>query len=125
MTTGASTRCGRPRRGSPTARHHGGVELVESQEIDSGEIVIQAVTGTSVCRAGVELVRDAVQAEVAPRHDVRISRAQDDRSRRGRGCKISIDGEIAAKTPVTVSVARGAIEVAAPREGQFPAKPER
>jgi diacylglycerol kinase family enzyme len=30
--------------------------------------------------------------------------------------KISIDGEIAAKTPVTVEVARGAIEVAAPRD---------
>ena len=35
---------------------------------------------------------------------------------------ISIDGEVSAKTPVTVSVARGAIEVAAPREGQFVAK---
>ncbi|MBC7585237.1 MAG: hypothetical protein H7316_15955, partial [Tardiphaga sp.] len=29
--------------------------------------------------------------------------------------KISIDGEIAARTPVTVCVAKGAIEVAAPR----------
>ncbi len=28
--------------------HHGGVELVESQEVDSGEIVIQAVTGKSL-----------------------------------------------------------------------------
>ena len=28
--------------------HHGGVELVESQSLDSGEIVIQAVTGTVV-----------------------------------------------------------------------------
>jgi diacylglycerol kinase family enzyme len=32
---------------------------------------------------------------------------------------ISVDGEITARTPVTISVARGAIEVAAPREGQF------
>jgi len=30
--------------------------------------------------------------------------------------KISIDGEIAAKTPVIVECARGAIEVAAPRD---------
>ena len=36
--------------------------------------------------------------------------------------KISIDGEIAARTPVTVEVARGAIEVAAPREDSAPAK---
>ena len=28
--------------------HHGGVELVESQSLDSGEIVVQAVTGKSV-----------------------------------------------------------------------------
>jgi diacylglycerol kinase family enzyme len=28
--------------------HHGGVELVEDQELDSGEIVIQAVTGKSL-----------------------------------------------------------------------------
>ncbi len=33
--------------------------------------------------------------------------------------KISIDSEISAKTPVTVSVARQVIEIAAPREGQF------
>ena len=30
--------------------------------------------------------------------------------------KISIDGEIAAKTPVMIEVAKGAIEVAAPRD---------
>ena len=36
---------GRPRCGSPTAAHHGGVELVEKPELDSGEMVIQAVTG--------------------------------------------------------------------------------
>ncbi len=34
--------------------------------------------------------------------------------------KISIDGEIAAKTPVTVCVAEGAIEVAAPRRTPLP-----
>ena len=34
---------------------------------------------------------------------------------------ISVDGELSARTPVTVGVARGAIEVAAPREGQFEA----
>jgi hypothetical protein len=33
--------------------------------------------------------------------------------------KISLDAEIAARTPVTVSAARGAIEVAALYEGQF------
>jgi len=36
--------------------------------------------------------------------------------------KVSIDGEIAAVTPVMVEVARGAIEVAAPRDDSAPAK---
>ena len=93
--------------------HHGGVELVEDQALDSGEIVIQAVTGKSLwglawswfatlCPAGyraqttTEWWGRKLQLEARP--------AQ----------KISIDGEIAAKTPVTVAVARGAIEVAAP-----------
>ena len=47
--------------------YHGGVELVESAELDSGEIVVQAVTGRSVVRPRLELVRDAVQAAVARR----------------------------------------------------------
>ena len=98
--------------------HHGGVELVESQEIDSGEIVIQAVTGTSVF--GLAWSWFATLAKLKSRHgttrEFRGRRMRlDTRPRR----HISIDGEVSAKTPVTVSVARGAIEVAAPREGQF------
>ncbi len=94
--------------------HHGGVELVESQTVDSGEIVIQAVTGKSLWGlawswflilfklSGRELTTTewrgkTLRLEARPRQ------------------KISIDGEIAAKTPVTVCVAKGAIEVAAPR----------
>ena len=98
--------------------HHGGVELIESQKIDSGVIVIQAVTGKSV--AGLAWSWLATLAKLRARHGT---------TREWRGRKllletrprldISIDGEIAAKTPVTVTVAGGAIEVAAPREGQF------
>ena len=102
--------------------HHGGVELVESQNIDSGEIVIQAVTGTSVF--GLAWSWFATLAKLTSRHGT----MQEFRGRRMRidtrpRRHISIDGEVSAKTPVTVSVARGAIEVAAPREGQFAAKP--
>ena len=98
--------------------HHGGVELVESQDIDSGEIVIQAVTGTSVF--GLAWSWLATLAKFKSRHgtmkEFRGRKMRlDTRPRR----HISIDGEVSAKTPVTVSVARGAIEVAAPREGQF------
>ena len=95
--------------------HHGGVELVEDQSLDSGDIVIQAVTGKSLW--GLAWSWFATLFKL--RH-----RAQTTTEWRGRKLqlearpnqKISIDGEIAAKTPVTVEVARGAIEVAAPRD---------
>ena len=94
--------------------HHGGVELVESQSVDSGEIVIQAVTGKSLW--GLAWSWFATLFKL--RH-----RAQTVTEWRGRTLrlearpkqKISIDGEIAARTPVKVCVAEGAMEVAAPR----------
>ena len=98
--------------------HHGGVELVESQEIDSGVIVIQAVTGKSVFGLAWSWFATLFKLR---------RRAQTMTEWRGRMLRletrprlaISIDGEIAAKTPVTVTVARAAIDIAAPREGQF------
>jgi YegS/Rv2252/BmrU family lipid kinase len=101
--------------------HHGGVELIESQEIDSGEIVIQAVTGTSVF--GLAWSWFATLLKLKSRHGTTCEfRGRKMILKTRPRLKISIDGELAAKTPVTVSVARGAIEVAAPREDQFPAK---
>jgi diacylglycerol kinase family enzyme len=81
--------------------HHGGVELAEDQALDSGEIVIQAVTGKSLWGLAwswfatlfklrnrklttTEWWGQKLTLEARPRQ------------------KISIDGEIAAKTPVTV-----------------------
>jgi YegS/Rv2252/BmrU family lipid kinase len=98
--------------------HHGGVELIENQTIDSGEIVIQAVTGKNVWGLGWSWI--ATMLKLRARHGtLREFRGKhmtlDTRPR----LKISVDGEIAAKTPVIVSVARRAIEVAAPFEGQF------
>jgi YegS/Rv2252/BmrU family lipid kinase len=95
--------------------HHGGVELVESQEVDSGAIVIQAVTGKSVF--GLAWSWFATLFKLSGRDQTttewRGRKLQLDARPRQ---KISIDGEIAARTPVTVEVARRAIEVAAPRE---------
>jgi len=95
--------------------HHGGVELVESQQLDSGEMVIQAVTGKSVFGLAWSWFatlfklrnRDVTTTEWRGRKMILDARPRQ---------KISIDGEIAAVTPVTVEVARGAIEVAAPRD---------
>ena len=98
--------------------HHGGVELVESQAVDSGEIVIQAVTGKSVVGLGWSWL--ATLLKLRARHGTtREFRGTRMKLLTRPRLKISIDGEVAAETPVTVTAARGAIEVAAPREGQF------
>jgi YegS/Rv2252/BmrU family lipid kinase len=95
-------------------RYHGGVELVESQRLDSGDMVIQAVTGKSLLGLAwswfatlfkLRHRRQTVTEWRGKRMTLDARPAQ----------KISIDGEIAARTPVLVEVARGAIEVAAPR----------
>lgn len=95
-------------------RFHGGVELVEQAELDSGEMVIQAVSGKSLLRlawswfATLFKLRNRAQTVTEWRGKRMVL---DARPRQ----KISIDGEIAARTPVVVECARGAIEVAAPR----------
>ena len=94
---------------------HGGVELVEEASLDSGEMVIQAVTGKSVARLAWSWFttlfklrhREQTVTEWRGKRMVLEARPRQ---------KISIDGEIAARTPVVVEVARGAIEVAAPRD---------
>jgi len=96
-------------------RFHGGVELIEDQKLDSGEMVIQAVTGKSLAGLAWSWFTTLFKLR---------QRAQTTTEWRGKHMaldakpaqKISIDGEIAARTPVVVEVSRGAIEVAAPRE---------
>ncbi len=100
--------------------HHGGVELVETQEIDSGDIVVQAVTGKSVLRLAWSWF--ATILKLRARHGTTCEfRGRSLKINTRPRLKISIDGEIAARTPVTVSVVRGAIEVAAPFPSQFQA----
>lgn len=98
--------------------HHGGVELIESQQIDSGVIVIQAVTGKSVwglAWSWFSTIFKLRSAHGTMREFRGTHMSLDTRPRQ----QISIDGEVVAKTPVEVSVAGRAIEVAAPRNGQF------
>jgi YegS/Rv2252/BmrU family lipid kinase len=95
--------------------HHGGVELVESARLDSGEIVVQAVTGRSVLRLAWSWIATlfklrAREATVTEFH----GRTLHIETRPPQA--ISIDGELAARTPVTVGVARAAVWIAAPRE---------
>jgi YegS/Rv2252/BmrU family lipid kinase len=93
--------------------HHGGVELIESAELDSGQIVVQAVVG----RRASSLIWDwfAKYWKLPARH--RTTRefhgAELTIETRPRQ-RISIDGEVLAKTPVVARVARCAIEVVVP-----------
>lgn len=95
--------------------HHGGVELVEDQTLDSGEIVIQAVTGKTVW--GLAWSWFATLFKLRQRKQTTTEwRGQKLQLETRPRQKISIDGEIAAKTPVTVEIADTCIEIAAPRE---------
>ena len=108
---------GRPRRGSPTASHHGGVELVEEARARQRRDGHPGGDREEPVRPRLELVRDPVPpAPPRDQTDDRMARAADDPRLPGPSQKISIDGEIAARTPVSVECARGAIEVAAPRD---------
>ncbi len=98
------TGCGRPKCGSPTAAIHGGVELIESADVESGEIVVQAVRGRSVLRLGWSYVASALKLKIAAPGGARIPRAKLNGSTRPL-MQVSIDGEIGAATPLEVSVA--------------------
>lgn len=92
---------------------HGGVELIEGAEVDSGEIVVQAVTGQS----GLKLVWDwfakffRLPARDSATEEIRGRRLKIETVPRQR---ISIDGEVLARTPVMARVAERAIEVVVP-----------
>lgn len=97
--------------------HHGGIELVESASLQSGSIVIQAVTGRSLFGLAWSWFSTLFklrsrQQTVSEYHGTRLRVITRPRQ------KISIDGELSARTPVVVTVARAAVWVAAPREDQ-------
>ena len=95
-------------------RHHGGVELIESADLNSGEIVVQVVEGKS----SLKLVWDW-----ASKYWKLSSRKGTTREFHGRRLeltarprqRISIDGEVLAKTPAIAQAAQCAIEVVVPR----------
>lgn len=93
--------------------YHGGTELVEGAEVDSGEIVVQVVLGNSKHRliwswAASILKLRGRKRTVREFHGVELRIATEP------PLPISIDGEVLAHTPVTARVAKGVIEVAAP-----------
>jgi YegS/Rv2252/BmrU family lipid kinase len=98
-------------------RFHGGVELVESADVDSGVIVVQAVIGKSKWKLVWDWISKGLKLpeRQATTEEFRGKRLQIDTKPRLR---ISIDGEVIAKTPAVAEVAMRAIEVVVPADAE-------
>jgi diacylglycerol kinase family enzyme len=93
-------------------RFHGGAELVKTK-VDAGEVVIQAIDG----KLRAKLLWSWGLALIGPdqvRGTVREFRGRHFRIETDPPLPISIDGEVAAKTPVEVTLARRAMRMAVP-----------
>jgi len=95
-------------------RFHGGVELIESAELQSGEIVVQAVEGRSVARLGWSYVASMIK-HPARRETVREFRGSRIRIETRPPMRVSIDGELGPTTPFEARAVPGAVVVAAPK----------
>jgi YegS/Rv2252/BmrU family lipid kinase len=94
--------------------YFGGVELVENAEVDSGEIIIQVVTGKSQRNLIQDWLSNMLKLRNRDQWQAEI-RAKKIRLSTDPVMDVTIDGELATKTPVTVSVAPDAVVIAAPR----------
>ncbi|WP_315760849.1 diacylglycerol/lipid kinase family protein [Sphingomonas sp. Y38-1Y] len=94
-------------------RFHGGVELIETTDVDSGDIVIQAVTGRSLMRLAFDWYAKFFKLKSRGANTVEY-RGRELRLRTRPTQKISVDGECLARTPVTVHVAQRAVDVVVP-----------
>lgn len=92
---------------------HGGVELSERADVDSGELVVQAVVGRSHARLAWDWYAKFFKLRDRDAHTEEF-RGKSFRIETVPPQRISIDGEVLARTPVTAKVAAGAIEVAVP-----------
>lgn len=93
--------------------YHGGVELSEQADVDSGELVIQAVVGRSHARLAWDWYAKFFKLRDRDLHTEEF-RGRSFRIETRPRQRISIDGEVVAATPATVKVAAGAIDVAVP-----------
>ena len=94
---------------------HGGVEVVDDAEVDSGEIVVQAVTGRFKKRLLMNWLAILLRLP-ARREAVRDFHARRIRIVTDPPLPISIDGEVLGHTPAVAEVAECAIEVVVPAD---------
>ena len=96
-------------------RYHGGIELIENADLKSGEIVIQIVTGRSILKLGWSYFTAATKLKA--RHQaVREFVAQKFTLSTRPRMRVSIDGEVAAETPLEISAVPDAVTIAVPRD---------
>jgi YegS/Rv2252/BmrU family lipid kinase len=94
-------------------RFHGGIELIESADLESGQIVVQAVQGRSVIHLGWSYLASALK-HPARHQAVREFRGETMRIDTRPRLRVSIDGELGPETPFEACVVPEAIRVAAP-----------
>lgn len=100
----------------------GGVELVEDAEVDSGEIIIQIVSGKSKPNLLSSWLSNMLKLGNRDQWHAEI-RAKELRLTTDPVMDVTIDGELATKTPINVSIAPAAVVIAAPRkDSSAPAK---
>ena len=95
--------------------YFGGVELVEEAELDSGEIIVQIVTGKSSGNLAKSWLSNMLRLRNRDQWQAEI-RARKLRLETEPALDVTIDGELATRTPITVNVAPNAVAIAAPRE---------
>lgn len=94
-------------------RFHGGVEMSDSACVESGEMVIQVVTGRNRWRLAWDWYARFLRLRTRDQ-TVREFRGPELKLDTRPHHRISIDGEVLARTPVTVRVAERAIDVVVP-----------
>lgn len=98
-------------------RFHGGVELADTTDVDSGDMLVQVVTGRNRWRLSWDWY--AKFFKLRSRNDMTVEfRGPLLRIDTIPGRQISIDGEVLARTPTVVRVAAGAIDVVVPAAGE-------
>ena len=93
--------------------YHGGSELVDSATVDSGEIVVQVVTGRARSWLAWSWIASVLRLD-ARKGTMREFHGKSIRIATDRPMPVSIDGELLAETPFTARIAKAVIEVAVP-----------
>jgi len=94
-------------------RFHGGMELIESADVESGEIVVQAVQGRSVYGLAKSYLASAIKHS-RRRETVREFHGKKLQIDTRPHLRVSIDGEVGPETPIEVTIAPGAVRIVAP-----------